>query len=48
LIPVVGYVGLTEGLFYYEVDDAYHHAVEAEDEHGAKRDESDAFTLYSV
>ena len=35
-------------LFYSEIDDANHHSVETEDEHGSYRDEGDDAALDGV
>lgn len=47
-IPIVEDIGFVEGLLYAEVDDAYHHAVETEDEHGADGDIGDEATSEGV
>ena len=40
-MPIVDDIGMMKQLFYSEIDDANHHSVETEDEHGSYRNKGD-------
>ena len=47
-MPIVDDVRIMKELFYPEIDNANHHSVEAEDEHGTYGDKGDEATFDGV